>query len=371
MNLLWVPHQTWLNRSGITRDKHLIENLKQRHEIHIIQHTQPYENNIPSFFKPKNMIESIKNWDYYDNGLYHHHIPHIYFTRIKPFLRINNRIFKKKIREIIKDYKIEVILCGISHYLHGYPPFDISIPVVFDYLDFLHDFDDPNKENKKILEEYLENAEKILCVSKTLLEDLEPIFQKKASYLPNGVDLEYYKSYNFNKTSKVKYISLIGLNISESLFYLDIFPKIKEKVENIKMILVGGGIRYPVINKYIKKNKDKSDFILTGFIPYENIRKYFFLTDVGLYPTLKNRYYDSACPLKVFEYTAAEKPIVSTDVKELNSLNFPNVYLAKPTTQDFLDKVIEALEYKGSYPDLKEFDWKNLSKNLEKLLKNI
>lgn len=371
MNLLWIPHQTWLNRGGITRDKHLIEYLKEKHEIHIIQHTQPYENNIPNFLKPRNLRESLKEWDSYYDGLYHHHIPHIYFTRFKPFLKINNRIFKNKIREIIKDYNIEVVLCGPSNYLHGYPPFDISVPIIFDYLDFLHDFNDPNKENKKILNKYLENAEKILCISKILLEDLEPRFQKKAIYLPNGVDLKYYKTYRLNKKTNTKYISLIGLNISESLFYLDIFPKIKEKLENIKMILVGGGIRYPQINKYIKKYKDNSDFILTGFIPYENIRKYFYLTDVGLNPTLKNRYYDSACPLKVFEYTAAKKPIVSTNLKELNRLDFPNVYLAKPTTQDFLRKVIEALEYKGSYPDLEEFDWKNLSIKLEKLIKNI
>ncbi len=372
MNILWIPHQTWLNRGGITRDKHLIDNLKKNHEIHLIQHTQPHQNNILSFVNPKNISKSMKEWDIYANGLYHHHIRHIYFTRFKPFLMINNRVFKKKVRQIIKDHDIEVIVCGPNHYLHGFPPFDTGVPIIFDYLDFLHDFKDPNKENKKILNQYFENAQRIICVSKTLLEDLEPKYRKKANYLPNGVDLDYYKSYKgIRGKDDINYISLIGINISESPFYLDIFPKVKEEVENVRMLLVGGGVRYPMIKNYIKSKKDPSDFIMTGFIPYKKIRKFFFITDVGLNPTLKNRYYHSACPLKVFEYTAARKPVVSTNLKELKRLNFPNVFLAEPNADDFLENIKKALNYNGSYPNLEKFDWKYLSKKLEKIIKNI
>ncbi len=372
MNLLWIPHQTWLNRGGITRDKHLIENLKGKHEIHVIQHTQPFQNNIKSFIKPKNLINSLEDWTIFENGIYHHHIRHIYFTRFKPFLKINNTIFRSKIKKIIKDYSIEVIFCGPSHYLHGYPPFNINIPIVFDYVDFLHDFSDPNIENTKILSNYYKHSTKILCVSKTLIESIPTSYRSKAIYLPNGVDLDFYKSYNYeNKRKKYKFITLIGLNISESLFYIDIFPEIKKKVQNAKMLLVGGGIRYPIIKQYILKRKNPEDFILTGFIDYENIRKYFYMTDVGLNPTLKNRYYDSACPLKVMEYTAASKPVVSTNLEELRRLNFPNIFLAEPTSQDFQNKVIDALNYNGSFPDLKEYDWKYLSNKLEAILKNI
>lgn len=285
---------------------------------------------------------------------------------------INNRIFEKKIKKIVKDFNIEIIVCAPSHYLHGFPPFNISIPIIFDYLDFLHDFKDPNKENTKILYEYYKNASKILCISKTLIDSIPQKYRDKAVYLPNGVDLDFYKNFeDYKKETDTKYISLIGLNISESLFYLDVFPKIKEKIENIKMILVGGGIRYPIIKNYILKNKDPSDFILTGFVPYNQVRKYFYMTDVGLNPTLKNRYYDVACPLKVMEYSGALKPIVSTDLAELRRLNFPNIFLAKPNAEDFLEKIIMALKYKGDFPNLKEYDWQNLSKKLDKILHEI
>ncbi|MHA1725186.1 MAG: glycosyltransferase family 4 protein [Promethearchaeota archaeon] len=373
INILWIPHQSWLSRGGITRDKHLIGNLKKKHEIHVIQHTQPFENNIVSFLKSHFLINSMRDWSIFSDGVYHHHIRHVYFTRLKPTLLINNYIFKKKIKKIVKDFGIEIIVCAPSHYLHGFPPFYLNIPIVFDYLDFLHDFRDPNKENTKILYQYYEHASKILCISKTLIDSMPTKYKEKAEYLPNGVDLDFYRNYeNLEKNSNTKYISLIGLNISESLFYLDIFPKIKERVnQDIKMVLVGGGIRFPIIKNYILKKKNPSDFILTGFVPYNQVRKYFFMTDVGLNPTLKNRYYDVACPLKVMEYSAASKPIVSTELAELRRLNFPNIFLAKPNTEDFLEKILMALNYKGEFPNLEEYDWKNLSKKLDKILHEI
>ena len=317
-------------------------------------------------------MNSLKDWTIYQNGIYHHHIRHIYFTRFRASLMFNNRIFKNKIKQLIKDYNIEIIICGPNHYLHGYPPFDISVPIVFDYLDYLHDFKDVNKENTKVLNGYYENATKILCASKTLMESINPKYREKAVYVPNGVDLDFFKSYkNFKKKTNTKYISLIGLSISESLFYLDIFPKIKNEIEDIKMILVGKGVRFPLIYNYIKNKKNRSDYILKGFIPYNQIRKYYSMTDVGLNPTLQNIYYDSAHPLKVMEYTAISKPVVSTDLKELRSLEFPNVFLAKPTVKDYIEKIKLALNYDGPFPSLDEFDWKILTKKLEKILHNI
>jgi len=173
------------------------------------------------------------------------------------------------------------------------------------------------------------------------------------------------------KAADTKYISLIGLSVAESPFFLDIFPKIKKVSENIKLLLVGGGLRLSEIRDYINKNKNKSDYIITGFIPYSKIRKYFFITDVGLYPTLQDIYFDCACPIKVMEYTAAKKPIVTTDLKELKRLNFPNIFLAKPTSEDFVDKIKLALNYNGPFPDLKNFDWKYLSNKLEQILNSI
>ena len=361
-----------MNRQGINRDKYLIENLKKKHEIHIIQHTQPFKNKLLKFLNPKLLLKSLKDWTMFKEGIYHHHIRHSYFTRFNQVLKFNNQIFKKKIKNIVKSHKIEVIICGPNYYLHGYPPVDLNVPIIFDYVDFLHDFKDPNRENSRVLEKYYKIASLVLCVSKTLKQSIPERYKEKAIYLPNGVDLNFFNSYqNSKEDTDIKYISLIGLGVSESLFYLNIFPKIKAEVKNIKLLLVGGGIRYSPIKNYVSNKKNPSDYIFTGFTQYKDIRKYFFMSDVGLYPSLQNRYYDSACPIKIMEYSAAHKPVVSTDLEEVRRLNFPNVLLSKPTSSDFIKKIIMALDYKGSFPNLENFDWMFLSKKLEKHLQKI
>jgi len=105
-------------------------------------------------------MNSLKDWTIFKDGLYHHHLRHVYFTRFNQVLKLNNRIFRKKIKEIVRDYDIEIMVCGPNHYLHGFPPFNMSIPFVFDYVDYLYEFNNPYVENTKILREYYKNASK-------------------------------------------------------------------------------------------------------------------------------------------------------------------------------------------------------------------
>ena len=66
--------------------------------------------------------------------------------------------------------------------------------------------------------------------------------------------------------------------------------------------------------------------------------------------------------------------ILSEETEDnLSRLKKEKVWIIDPLdgTQDFLEKVIKALDYQGSYPNLEKFDWKNLSNKLEKLLRNI
>ncbi len=75
--------------------------------------------------------------------------------------------------------------------------------------------------------------------------------------------------------------------------------------------------------------------------------------------------------MKIFEYSVLSKPVVSTDLEELRRLNLPNVILAKPTSEDFIKKIIIALNYKGLFPNLEKFDWNYLSSKLEKILRKM
>ncbi len=75
--------------------------------------------------------------------------------------------------------------------------------------------------------------------------------------------------------------------------------------------------------------------------------------------------------MKIFEYSAVSKPVLSTNLEELKRLKFPNVFLANPSASDFSEKIVKAINYQGKFPRLTEFDWSFLSKKLEKILRNI
>jgi glycosyltransferase involved in cell wall biosynthesis len=150
---------------------------------------------------------------------------------------------------------------------------------------------------------------------------------------------------------------------------LDAFPIIKEKIPNLQFLIVGDSHLLPEMKR--KARKYNGDIIFTGWINYDEIQDYFAALDVGIYPVGKNVYFDSACPIKILEYTAANKPVVSTDLKELHNLNFPNVIFAEPNPKDFSEKIVMALNTNVEYPDLKEHDWDVLTRKLEKILVSV
>lgn len=74
-------------------------------------------------------------------------------------------------------------------------------------------------------------------------------------------------------------------------------------------------------------------------IPYQNLPEYLSIFDVCLVPFKKSLVAESCNPLKMWEYLAAGKPIVTTNIVE--SEGKPGVYQA--SVDNFVDKIDQAL----------------------------
>lgn len=362
MKILWIPHGTWL-KSVRQRDQYFIEKLKDKHEIHTLTWSEPKGPRIRYFLNPIIHIKALQEWSKRENGVYLLHFRRVCLSRFSMVRNINEHFFQKKIREIIKEYNIDIIICGPNYYLNGFPPFDINIPIIFDYLDYV--------SNEAVKRVYLEKSDAVLCASNVLQEESKR-YNKNSFYLPNGVDLNKFKKANPERIrskyglENTKIVSLIGLTCSKTLYFLDALPEIKKSVPNIKYLIVGDNYLLPKMRRKVKKFS--GNVIFTGWVDYTEIQDYFATSDVGIYPVDKNIYFDSASPIKIFEYTAAKKPVVSVDLKELKCLNFPNVLYAKPSIKDFSEKIIEALNKEYEYPESNQFDWGVLASRLEEIL---
>jgi glycosyltransferase involved in cell wall biosynthesis len=366
MNILWIPHASW-NREGQFRDQYLIEELKSAHEIHVLSWIEPSPS-LPEGLNPIPHLRALRETSHRENGITVHTVRRGTLSRFDSVRALNQRLLRSRTRQLVHDFDIDVVIGGPSHYLNGFPPFELDVPFVFDYLDWIAD--------EQVKRTYIENAAATLCVSNVIQEDADR-YTSNAYYVPNGADIAKFAEGNGTNV-RSQYglenqciVSLIGLTCSESLFFLNAFDQLSGLSDEYAFLLVGGK---PIQQRIKRKAANLGiDVITPGWVDYEVIEDYFAATDVGLYPVDQTTYYDAASPIKIFEYTAAETPIVSTDLEEVRHLDFPNVLRAEPTSDAFRDAIIEVhqSEKYDEYPDLNQYRWSSIAATVEEIIQGL
>lgn len=363
MKILWVPHLPWARMTG-QREWHLIRRLVPRgHEIHIVTWD--------AIRSPAGLLHSMTRDVERDGSLVIHRAPRLpnpigRITRdyARGFLP-NEWLFQRHVRAIMAAERFDLFAYGISHKAVGLPPFDVTVPRVFDYLDLC--------VYPEIEAAYLGNSDMVLCTSGVLADRVRDL-GGRPHYLPNGVDRGRIAAGRAEAVrrelglSGKKVVSLIGLTFSRTLFFIDAIAEAARTVPDIVFLAVGsaGWLPHEGIGTFEARCRERGlRFVATGHVPHEEVADYFAATDVGLYPGDATPYFDAACPIKILEYSAAGKPVVATDLAELRRLAFPNVYLAPPTPEAFAAAIVRALNERTTMPDLAPFDWDALTLQFE------
>lgn len=211
------------------------------------------------------------------------------------------------------------------------------------------------------------HKKKFLCITnalKTMYEDEYSFSFKDSEILiaPNGVVLEPYQ--NISDLSKLK-IDL-GLRDSFTAVYtghlyegrgMNLLVDIAKKMHKVKFLWVGGRDDDVIFWKnYIQKNAIQN-IILTGFIENKYIPTYQSIGDVLLMPyeikiagSSGGNSVDFCSPMKMFEYMAAGKPIISSDLPVLHEvLNEKNAIFCQ---YNDVDQWVDAINLIKSDPDL-------------------
>lgn len=369
MRILWLPHHHWgFIREG-QREQRLAEAIKDGHEIHFLtwQVARP---------SPASVAGALRSSRWRENSFWIHQmrrVPNFAGRRLHEAsgrgLRVNEYLFGRTVRQIVANERIDLVLCGIGHQSVGLPPADLPVPLIFDYLDY------KLEQWPEVETGYFERADAVTCTSRVLLERAEQRHQH-AYYLPNGVDLGAAARADGERVRRqygledAKIVSLIGVTASARPFYVDGIAEAMKSVPEVVFLVVGDPGE---LGETIRARAQERGVRLveTGPVPPSEVADYFAATDVGLYPGDKNAYFDAACPLKVLEYTAARKPVVVTDLKELRNWGFPNVHLAEPTGEAFGREIVLALDQPHDFPDLSEFSWPVLAERLEAIIDEV
>lgn len=175
------------------------------------------------------------------------------------------------------------------------------------------------KENYKFVEE---KAEVIFTVSKALMGVFEQ--NPSVNWMANGVDTDFFSSainkHRLNQQIKIGYVGKIQDRVDFNLVEtcLERFPA-------MKFVFMG-----PIYSqkKRIKEIKRKhSNIEFTGDIHYKNLPNALREIDVAIIPHTVDAFTDSMNPLKLYEYLAAGKPVVTTGVAGTENIS-SYVYVA-------------------------------------------
>lgn len=297
---------------------------------------------------------------------------------ISPFSSFNFLSFFSNLNKVIKEEKYDTLaattdpLIGILSYYYSKK---YNIPLVYDLQDNFESY-----ETYKIPfagyfdKKALKNADAVLTVSESLKNYISKIRKKPIYVINNGIDLRLFKHIGKIKARKIlnlplksKIVVFIGHleKLKGGLILIDAFEKIKKKYPDTYLLLSGR------IDRSI--NIKRENIIFREFRKREDVVLGINSADVAVLPNPVNSFTKYCFPYKLIEYMACNVPIVATDVGDVSFLlKKYNGSLCKPNDADDLaEKLIiklkenKKVDYKK---DLKNLEWKVLSKKLDKIL---
>jgi glycosyltransferase involved in cell wall biosynthesis len=171
-------------------------------------------------------------------------------------------------------------------------------------------------------------------------------------YVPSGCDVESIKPLpkkemrrRLGLDEKVKIIEFIGFINYDFDVMIRSFPIVRQRFPEVLLLLVGQ--RYTLTDQIRKQHKIDKGILEVGIVPFQEISMYLACADILLLP-----FTDKICnigrgPIKLGDYMAAGRPIITQpvgDLKYIFSQEEPIGLLAGDTPEEFADAICQLLE---------------------------
>lgn len=360
--ILIIPHSA---DSGVKiRLVEIGKHLALKHKVYFLNWTEARNKNLAQKISAS-LNDAFKSESVYNKGgvtFVECSLLHRPFFMLKAYNR-------QSLNTFIEDRKIDVVINGTHHF------FFLGDSKKYKHIFDLNDL--PVLENVSACGKYIydftrrqaQGADVVTACSNGLVEYAAREFGVKAEFIPNGVDLKEFSRDNRPAVEAIRakygligktvlgYIGRVGEWIDLD-FTINFFFELKKKRPDIALLIVGDG---PGCQKLRIKH---SDIVFTGAVPSSEVGAYFSLLDIGLLPSVKNLFQDVAFHIKLIEYTAAGKMVISSPLEEVKRLGFPNIFVVNMA----VDKWIEAFEsisktgWKQEWNSLvKDYDWSNIT----------
>ncbi|MBO3373833.1 glycosyltransferase [Clostridium perfringens] len=258
--------------------------------------------------------------------------------------------------------------------------------VIYDFVDELSSEISGYNITSKMIEDHeklLRDKENVLVVSTAKkLKDIANKFRGENEnniLAPNAVNLEDFKNHGNEIGEKIQPIvnkrkPIIGYyGALAKWFDYKLIEQLAKEREDYEIVLIG--MDYD--GSYDQSNlKYYSNISYLGMIDYKDLINYSRYFDVCIVPFIKNDITDSTSPLKIFEYMALEKPIVTTDINECK--NYESCLISKDY-DEFIRNIDKALKLEVDNKEYfnilrreaEENTWDNRAELIKEAIKNL
>jgi len=394
MRILLVQDAEW-RKNGPHQQHHLMELLSLRgHEVMVVGFDQHWRNENEGLISKKIIIDDVCR--FYEGAKIKFVRPS--FIRI-PILDYVSFLFtsRKEIKKQVKEFNPDIVI-GFSSVLSNYWGMIYSkknnIPYMYYWYDIVHVLNVPKKFSwlAKIIEKkIIRNSDSVVVINEVLKDYIIKFGAKEeiTSVIPGGVDLERF---NPQKVDSNHFRMKYGFSDDDTILFfmgwlyqfsglkevaLEL-SKIKEIHPNIKLLIVGDGDAEQDLKKIIKSNHLENTIIMTGRMSFEDIPKLIASADICLLPAYNNEIMRDIVPIKIYEYLAMHKPVISTNLNGvIKEFGYDNgvLYITQP--KDVLTKIISLDNFEIESNKLKaeefikNYDWDTIIDSYEQLIESM
>jgi len=391
LKILVVQESDWLLR-GPHQQHHLMERMALKgHEILVIDYEIIWKNKgKKELFSRKQVFDNVSR--FYEGANITVVRPGIVKIPILDKLSILFS-YRDEIERQIEEFNPDVVVgFGILNtYLAMKLAKKRGIPFFYYLIDALHrlvSFKPFQLLAKEYEKKTLKGADRVITINEALKD-----YAVRLGAVPNetivlgaGVDLHRFspnvdgstirKKYGFESNDVVLFFIGWLYEFSGLREVAVGLTKMKKKYPNIKLMIVGEGDLFDELEGIREKYGCEERIILTGQQPYEKIPTLISASDICLLPAYNNEVMQDIVPIKMYEYMACGKPIISTSLpgimKEFGEGN-GIFYIDGP--EKVLDRALELVDEGliGVYGAksrriVEKYSWESITDKFEKLI---
>lgn len=348
-----------------------IESLFKKSKYKYIFVFYPYtEWNLPIFQRPQQIALSMTQER--DDVLYFFCTANYVYDNVDIIQKLNENLYLctdydfltkiKTKKRIIHLYSTDIVsdLSTVNKALSN------GDKILYEYIDEIHeDITQSIPDNFLEKHNFLLQNEKcyVVATANKLLKDVQNIRHKNYILATNGVTLKDFTMPTKLpvppeiKHLKKDYSKIVGYyGALAKWFDYELLDKAAKAYPNYAFVLIGVEYDDSLKNSQLLNN---SNVHFLGKIDYNMLIQYSSQMDLLTIPFLINEITESTSPVKLFEYMATQKPILTTAMKECKK--YKSVNIAK-THEDFIKKIPEVIA-KGQDPKYLDLLLKEASKN--------